>query len=128
MALSRIHRGFQACRSGLGALASIDGPLRGNRPSHVPARTLFGRDKDRPKASHSRVLTGTEGQLRNIFEIQGEIFSLISQSAFCVDLLSVVKLSVLTFQCIKSSPSAWRTICNRQGSNWSRSQKTLKSL
>ena len=68
----------------------------------MPARTLFGRDRDRPKASHSRVLTGTEGQLRNLFEIQGEIFSLRYPSAFfVVDLLSVVKRPVLVLQCIK---------------------------
>ena len=99
MALSRIHRGFQACRSGLGALASTGGLLRGNRPSHVPARTLFGRDRDRPKASHSRVLTGTEGQLRNLFEIQGEIFSL--------SLLSLLTLRLLlSFLCWPFSASS----------------------
>lgn len=127
MALSRIHRSFQACRSGLGALASTGGLLRENRPSHVPARTLFGRDRDRPKASHSRVLTGTEGQLRNLFEIQGEIFSLRYPSAFfVVDLLSVVKRPVLVLQCIKWSLSAWRSTCNRQGNNWCRSRRTLR--
>ena len=73
MALSRlIYRGFQPYRSGLAPLTSVDGLRRGGRLSQVPARTLFGRDRERQTKSQSRVLSAHEGKLKSIFELQGK--------------------------------------------------------